>query len=104
VTAAVSLRVCSSTWTSPTERSPRVAQAAGASAGDAKDYLDPLPSQLSLELVRCSVGDLPPLVDDHDAVGEPVRFLHVLGHQENGGSTSHERLDRFPHLGSATRI
>ncbi len=66
--------------------------------------LDPLSAHLGLQLVGGSVSDLVTSVNDDDVIGQPLGLLHVLGREQNRRSTSHELLDRPPHLNATTRV
>ena len=73
-------------------------------AGVGDRDLDPLPADLSLELVRGAMSDLSPVVDDDDVVGEVVGLLEILGSQQQGRSPLHEVPDHHPEVDPAARV
>ena len=58
----------------------------------------------ALELVRRPLGDEPPVVEDGDPMGEPVRLLEVLRRQEDRDAVGDELPDDLPHDPPAARI
>ena len=62
-----------------------------------RDHVDPLRPDLGLELGRRAGRDLAAAVDQHDAVGERVGLLEVLGRQQQRHALRDERADRRPH-------
>jgi hypothetical protein len=55
---------------------------------------------LRLELVGGTLGDDPATVE-HGDVGQLVRFLQVLGGEEDGGATGDQGAHRVPHGAAA---
>ena len=70
----------------------------------AHDDLDPLATDLRLELVGGPAGDDPPVVDDGDRVGQLVGLLEVLGREQQGRALADETPDDVPHPQPAARI
>ena len=66
--------------------------------------LEPLAADAVLELVGGAVGDHAAVVDDRDAVGQPVGLVEVLGGEEDGRAVGDERLDRLPQVEPAARV
>ena len=82
----------------------QLAQRARTRSPSAAIDVDPLLADLRLELRRRAGGDLAAAVDQHDAVGERVRLLEVLGGQQQRDAVVDERADRRPHDLAAARI
>jgi hypothetical protein len=55
----------------------------------------------ALQLVRGALGDQPAVVEERDPVGQLVRFLEVLGGQEDRDPAGHEVADELPHGAAA---
>ena len=66
--------------------------------------LEALAADAVLELVGGAVGDHLAVVDDRDAVGEPVGLVEVLGGQQDGRAVGDEVLDRHPQVDAAARV
>ena len=66
--------------------------------------LHALAAHVVLELVGGAVGDHPALVDDRDAVRQPVGLVEVLRRQQHGGPVGDEVLDRLPQVQPAARV
>ena len=60
--------------------------------------LEALAADAVLELVGGAVGDHAAVVDDRDAVRQPVGLVEVLGGEEDGRAVGDERLDRLPQV------
>jgi hypothetical protein len=72
----------------------------GIGEGDADDR----PTQARLELRGRAIGDDPALVDDRDAVGQPVRLLEVLGGEQQCAALGDELLDHMPQVAATRRV
>src|SRR4029450_113847 len=71
--------------------------------GEGRPELDVngIATQLTLELVRRTVRDDPPLVHDPQPGGEAIRFLEVVGReQDRQALATGEPGDLLPHRGS----
>ena len=96
----------------------RLGREHGLSAGDAADDL---PGQLligpvrelqlqrrvsdrALQLVRSALGDLAPLVDDRDPVGQLVGLVEILGGEQDRAAVGDQAADRVPHLAAGARV
>ena len=98
-------RRCRRTATLSTSRSgsvglPRPASRSAARAnsiGVVEVQVDPLPADLRLQCVRGAGGGHPPLVEQHDPIGEPVGLLEVLGGEDDRRPGPHQLRDRCPH-------
>ena len=66
--------------------------------------VEPLATDLPLELVRRALGDHEPLVDDGDAIAQAIGLVQVLGREENRRPLGHEALDELPEAESAPGI
>src|SRR5581483_5119125 len=66
--------------------------------------LDDVVARSGLELVGGPVGDDPAVVDDHDAAGQVVGLVEVLGRQQDVGTTGGERPDGVPQLDAARGV
>jgi hypothetical protein len=66
--------------------------------------VEPLAADLVLQLVRGAGGDHLAVVDHHDAVGEAVGLVEVLGGEQHRGAGQHARLDRLPHADAGARV
>src|SRR5207253_2037528 len=66
--------------------------------------LDDGGAEAGLQLGRGALGDDPAVVDDGDAVGEPVGLLEVLRREEDSGAVGHEVLDHAPQLAPAAGV
>ena len=67
----------------------------------AEGDLEAGPAGAGLELPRRPVGDDPAVVDDHDAVGQLVGLVEVLGGEEQGHAAGHQLADDVPHADPA---
>ena len=68
------------------------------------DHLDPLATDLGLELVGGALGDDLPFVDDHDPVGQRVGLLEVLGREQDRRALLGAVPDDVPHVQPAARV
>ena len=66
--------------------------------------LEHLASHPVLQLVGRSLLDDQAVIDDHDAVGQLVCFLHVLRREQQGGPVGHEFADDLPQVQAASRV
>jgi len=66
--------------------------------------LEDLTADALLQLVPGALGDHPAVVDHRDPIRELVRFLQVLGRQQQRRSLSHELAHDRPDLVTAARI
>ena len=97
MTSLVSAWLTSCCW-------PRACRAAARSLSSLERELDEPGGHRGLELVGCSSGHDPAVVEDGDLVGELVGLLEVLGRQEDRGSVVDQLPDGLPHVGSALGV
>ena len=60
-------------------------------------HLNAVGTDTRFQLVTCSLGDDATMVNDNDAVSEPVRLLKILGGQKHGRSLVDQIGDHLPH-------
>ncbi len=66
--------------------------------------LEAVAADLSLQVVRRSLGDQPAAVDDGDPMGQMVGLVEVLRRQEDGRAVGDERLDHVPEREAAAQV
>src|SRR5690348_17177636 len=68
------------------------------------DDLDPLASDLSLQLVRGAARDDAPAVNDRDRVGQRIGLFQVLRRQQQRDAFADQPSDDVPHPKAAPRV
>ena len=68
------------------------------------DDFDPVAADAGLELGRRAVGDVAPVVEHDDVVGEPVGLVEVLRREQDGRAVTDQVAQHVPQIAAAPRI